>query len=167
VLSKKSRTSHSRSQTTAPKPSRAVKSAESKLREEIASKAKEYIGIPYNYGGKTPKAGFDCSGFSNYIYNLAGVQTSGSSSQLSILGKKRSDNSIKKGDLAFFGTGDKVSHVAIVLDKSKETFKVIHATSSKGVVISNVYQSQYWKDRFLYGRDIISENGYGTYTMVN
>lgn len=130
-------------------------------RDEIVLEAKKHIGIPYNYGGKKPSSGFDCSGFSTFVFAKEGISLSGSSSHLATLGKLKLFNSIEKGDLAFFGSNDKVSHVAIVLEKTKHTFKVIHATSSKGVMISDVQHSEYWKNRYLFSRDVLTNTNHG------
>lgn len=137
------------------------KSYKALKREEIALEAKKYIGIPYNYGGKKPSSGFDCSGFSTFVFAKEGIAISGSSTHLASLGKQKLFNSIEKGDLAFFGSNHKVSHVAIVLEKTKHSFEVIHATSSRGVMITDVMQSEYWTKKYLFTRDVLTNTNYG------
>jgi len=160
--SKKERPTRTRSNTdrASTKSSRSHSAIDSK-RTGILIQAKKYLGIPYKYGGKKPSSGFDCSGFSTFVFAKEGISLSGSSSHLATLGKQKLFNSIEKGDLAFFGSNNKVSHVAIVLEKTKNTFKVIHATSSRGVMVSDVQHSEYWKNRYLFSRDVLTNTNHG------
>ncbi len=125
-------------------------------RSVIVSEAKKYLGVPYKYGGKTPRQGFDCSGFSTFVYSKAGVPLSGSSSQLSKKGKKISLREIKPGDLAFFGSGGRVTHVGIVENYSSDSFLVLHSTSSKGVRTDDVKKSKYWREKYLFSRSFLN-----------
>lgn len=152
--SKKTNRSRAKSKTysaKANKPTNAVA-----LRTDILNTAKRYIGKKYVYGGKTP-SGFDCSGFTAYVYNKNGVVLTGSSRNQAGTGRKKSKNQLQRGDLIFFGKG-KVSHVGIVADVGSNMLKVIHATSSRGVVLEDISGSSYWQSRYLFGRDIISGN---------
>ncbi len=145
--------------TTVLKPVRASRGQV--IRKDITREAQKYQGIPYTYGGKQPRTGFDCSGFSTFIYSKNGFNLSGSSSTLAQKGRLKNFNEIEEGDLAFFGNNGKVTHVAIVLLKSETEFKVIHSTSSKGVVISDILQSTYWMNRYLFTKDLISDFSHG------
>ncbi len=142
---------------TTKSPVRTTKTTKSErvLRSKIAYQAKKYRGVRYRYGGKTPK-GFDCSGFTSYVMDKVDVELSGSSSMQSKMGKKISTHKAKSGDLAFFGKGRKVTHVALVVENGKSGLEVIHATSSKGVIVQNITKSSYWKPRLLFIRDVIS-----------
>lgn len=126
------------------------------LRNSIVATAKEQIGRKYIYGGKNPK-GFDCSGFTTYVFDKNGISLADSSKKQAKQGKKRSKSKIQRGDLLFFGKG-KVSHVAIVADVGPRLLKVIHSTSSRGVVMEDISSSKYWQGRYLYGRDIVSSH---------
>jgi len=79
------------------------------------------------------------------------------------LPRKASDQQLKSesikekellpGDLIFFDNGKGVSHVGIVVSSDNNGIKMIHASSSKGIIITNVTQSSYWKNKFdSYGR---------------
>jgi len=107
------------------------------------------MGKPYVYGGKKPSSGFDCSGFTAHVYNENGVSVSGPSYQQAKQGKKKSMRELKEGDLVFFGSGRKVTHVAIVASADRDKLEVIHSTSSRGVVIDDISNSDYWKKRYL------------------
>jgi cell wall-associated NlpC family hydrolase len=125
-------------------------------RTRIVTSAKKYIGKSYTYGGKKPSTGFDCSGFTAHVFNNNGVNLSGPSHYQAKQGKRISMSDLQEGDLVFFGTNNKVSHVAIVADVNHNKLKVIHSTSSRGVVIDDISSSKYWKKRYLFGRDVMN-----------
>lgn len=128
------------------------KIVDSKVRNNIIGTAKKYIGTPYVYGGKNPR-GFDCSGFVTFVMNKNGMNMQGSSRMLAKKGKKKSIKSLKKGDLVFFGSNSKVSHIALVLE-NQDDLRVIHSTSSRGVVIDNITASEYWTKKYLFGKSV-------------
>lgn len=125
-------------------------------RTSIVSTAKKYIGKSYTYGGKVPSTGFDCSGFTSHVYKNNGIKLSGPSHQQAKQGKKKSMQNLEEGDLVFFGKNNKVSHVAIVSDVNDSKIEVIHSTTSRGVVIDDISSSEYWRKRYLFGRDILN-----------
>ena len=87
----------------------------------IAQTAMKYLNTPYLWGGKTHN-GIDCSGFSQMVFKLNGINILRDANQQANQGKEIDFSSIEEGDLAFFGE-KKVTHVGIVL-KNK---KIIHA----------------------------------------
>jgi len=124
------------------------------IRKNIEQFAKKQVGVKYKYGGKNPK-GFDCSGFTSYVYNKFDIAVSPSSKLQSRQGKSVNLKWAKKGDLLFFGRGGKVSHVALILENKRDGIHVIHSTSSRGVIIENVSKSSYWKKRMMFARNIL------------
>ena len=116
----------------------AVKSA----REDLVDYAKSFLGTRYVWGGASP-SGFDCSGFTMYVYAHFGYRMShGASDQLYAFTRVSSAQRLP-GDLVFFsyGGGD-ISHVGIYLGGGA----FIHATSNGGVKISyfdGYYSSTY------------------------
>ena len=127
------------------------------IRKEIVISATQLTGTNYRSGGKSPETGFDCSGFTGYIFTLNGMNISGPSHQLATLGKAKSQDQLQPGDLVFFGNEDRISHVAIVADHSDNQLKVVHATTSAGVKVDEISKSEYWQTRFLFGRDLLSK----------
>lgn len=132
----------------------------SKKTEKITKEAQKLHGVKYKYAGKTPKTGFDCSGFVAYVFEKVDVALSGSSTDQSKKGKKVSLKELKKGDLMFFKgrntNSKKVGHVAIVVENKSGKIKITHATSSKGVMTQTYNDSPYWTSRFLFGRRILN-----------
>ncbi len=127
------------------------------LRASIVGYALQFKGTKYRYGGKSPETGFDCSGFTGYVFSQHGIPVSGPSNQLAQLGRPKSMNQLMPGDLVFFGDKSKISHVGIVANRSSNQIQVVHATTSAGVKVDEILGSEYWTTRFLYGRDLITK----------
>jgi len=92
--------------TTTPAPAPTVPASSS----GIVSIAERFIGSPYVYGGSSP-AGFDCSGFTSYVYGLAGKSIPRTATAQMLAATRVS--SPEPGDLIFFGSGSYAYHVAI------------------------------------------------------
>jgi peptidoglycan DL-endopeptidase CwlO len=69
-------------------------------------------GVPYRYGGTTPR-GFDCSGFTSYVYRKAGVRLPHSATGQMHKARRISRSSARPGDLVFFRSGGRAYHVGI------------------------------------------------------
>lgn len=125
-------------------------------RQELLKDAEKYIGAPYKYGGNT-SSGFDCSGFTVKVYNENKATLPRRSEDQSQAGVAISVKDIEPGDLVFFATagGTKVSHVGIVHDIGEDgEIKFIHASTSKGVMISSLNE-KYWNKAFLFARRVL------------
>ena len=123
------------------------------LREQIAQVARKQLGIPYVYGGTT-RRGFDCSGFTQYVYRKCGLTLTrtclGQIGEGMIIPKEQ----LQCGDLVFFrrttSSPNFVTHVGIYLGDGK----MIHAGSSKGIAIVDL-ESDYYVKHYLCARRII------------
>jgi probable lipoprotein NlpC len=133
---------------------RSISGPLSRQRMAVVEEASGLIGVKYRYGGNTPSRGFDCSGFTSYVWSRFDVSLPRSSSDQARLGRRKSIRNAEEGDLIFFGTGTRVTHVGIVVDHRKSRLEVIHSTSSHGVRIDEVYSSHYWSSRALWAVDI-------------
>ncbi len=107
-----------------------------------------WLGVPYRYGGLSRK-GLDCSGLVFLIYQkVYGRNIPRSTADLSDMKmQKVSKNSLRAGDLVFFATSKnhkRINHVGIYLKDGC----FIHASTSKGVIVSHLdegYYSRTWK----------------------
>ena len=124
-------------------------------RDSIVQEARIHLGTPYRYAGKKP-GGFDCSGFTAYIYDRQGISLGASARTQAKQGKPVKTNQAKPGDLVFFGSGGNINHVGIVVQNKNGKLDIIHSTNSQGVVEDDVYQILYWKKRLKFVRDVIS-----------
>ncbi len=119
---------------------------------DIVAFAQQYLGVPYVYGG-TGSGGFDCSGFTMHVFSNFGVSLAhGATPQLNS-GYEVSMGDLQPGDLVFFfgtyNTSSAASHVGIYVGGGQ----FIHASSSRGVIISSLSES-YYASRYLTARRV-------------
>lgn len=155
AAAKKTGSTGSTAKSGAAKPA-AKRASLDERRLEIIDYAEQFKGIAYKTAGKSPYTGFDCSGFTSYVMKGFGVELSPSSTEQSQDGSDVELEDVKPGDLLFFGTDDKIQHVAIVVRNDEEGIFCVHSTTSRGVTIDNVTESSYWKPRIMFARDVVS-----------
>lgn len=131
------------------------------FRSGIVGYAQNFTGTRYRSAGRSPKTGFDCSGFTNYILDEFQVKVSNSSNTQSKQGVKIRLDEVQPGDLVFFGRKGHIQHVALVVEKTAEGIMCVHSTSSRGVIVENISTSKYWKSKILFARDVISGQAAG------
>ncbi|MBP5327831.1 MAG: CapA family protein [Bacteroidales bacterium] len=110
----------------------------------VIDEATRYLGTPYRWGGKTPE-GFDCAGFTRFVYSQFGISLAPSAAPQYKQGQAVKKSNIAKGDLVFYGGSKKtraIGHVGIVTDVTPDGFSFIHASRS-GVRISSSKEAYY------------------------
>ncbi|MBN7772379.1 C40 family peptidase [Clostridium aminobutyricum] len=85
---------------------------------EIVAYAKKFIGVPYCNGGTSPN-GFDCSGFTQYVYSNFGGNLPHSSASQYNYGSAVDKSQLQPGDLVFFASSSRISHVGIYVGGGK------------------------------------------------
>ena len=120
---------------------------------KILKTAAQYKGVPYVFGGTTPR-GFDCSGYVQYVFARHGIRLTRTADTQAREGKFVSKKNLKPGDLVFFTTYEPgASHVGIYAGNNL----FWNATSSRGIMLSNLTDS-YWGPRYYTARRILTGN---------
>jgi cell wall-associated NlpC family hydrolase len=146
----KSRTTQpSRSSRSTPTTSSTLTPSTSKASGIIAT-AKQYIGVNYVFGGTTP-SGFDCSGYTQYVFAKNGINLPRVSRDQFQLGTSVSFSNLQAGDLVFFSFAKNgvVDHVGIYVGNGQ----FINAASSKGVTIYTL--GSYWENVFVGAKHVL------------
>lgn len=132
--------------------------------EEVVAYAKQFLGVPYVYGGAS-KSGFDCSGFTMYVYKKFGINMAHGAQNQAELGQViKADkssasslkNNLKAGDLVFFldyETMDEIGHCGIYIGNGN----FIHASSGSGycVKINSLLPGEYYNTRYCAARRVL------------
>ncbi len=109
---------------------------------KLVEEALTWIGTPYRYGGKS-RTGTDCSGMTMVVYQDAlGIALPRSSREQQQFCKSIKKSALDAGDLIFFSTGrdkSRVSHVGMYIGDNK----FIHASGSRGVIVSDIGEKYY------------------------
>jgi murein DD-endopeptidase / murein LD-carboxypeptidase len=116
---------------------------------KLYSFVNDWYGTPYKYGG-CQKTGVDCSCFTDILYeNVYGTKTARTAGEIYKSCDKINPDKLKEGDLLFFITsGKSISHVGVFLKNEK----FVHASTSKGVIISDLKEPYYKKTFYSAGR---------------
>jgi hypothetical protein len=119
----------------------------------LISTAKSFVGTPYVWGGESiEEGGFDCSGFTQYVFKQVGYNLNRVSSDQAKQGWYVSRQNLQPGDLVFysFEKDGRISHVGIYIGDGK----MIHSPKTGDVVKITNITTWYWQERFLTARRI-------------
>lgn len=123
-------------------------------RDDILRVSEELLGVPYKWAGTTPQ-GFDCSGFTSYVFDKSMNKTLGRRAEDQYKdARKIKERDVRPGDFIFFSNGGGINHVGIVYSTNNNSIQMIHSSTSVGISVVDIYQSSYWKKRI---------KGFGTY----
>lgn len=120
--------------------------------KHIVKEARSWLGTPYRYAGTEKGKGADCSGMVVKVYEEAvGMSIPRNSAKQAEQCKELKGDEVKAGDLVFFATGkdpSRISHVGIMIGDRE----FIHASSKKGVIVSDLTTPYYERTFIMFGR---------------
>lgn len=115
---------------------------------DIVKNAQKYMGVPYVWGGATP-AGWDCSGFTQYVMKESGITIPRTAAEQFSKGVAVNKSDLQVGDMVFFTTYKPgASHVGFYMGDDK----FIHASSGAKEVTINSLSETYYADRYIGAR---------------
>lgn len=120
----------------------------------VLASAKSLTGTPYLWGGSSPQqGGFDCSGFTQYVYKQADISLNRISRDQALQGVAVSYKDLKPGDLVFFSfeANGNINHVGIYMGNGQ----MMHSPKTGDVVKLTDISTAYWQTRFVTGRRVI------------
>ncbi len=128
-----------------PQTSRVIKKA------KILYTATYYTGVPYTWGGVSPE-GFDCSGFTHYVFLKNNIIIPRVAADQYNVGEWVNRNSLQVGDMVFFTTyKEGPSHVGIYIGNNK----FVHASSGAGKITISDLNNNYYKQRYIGAKRVI------------
>lgn len=139
-------------QTTGKQPS-TTSAKLSKRQKAVMEEAKTWLGTPYQYGHAEKGEGTDCSGMVMMVYEKAAdIKLPRNSAKQAAFCDSVSAAEAATGDLVFFATGkdpEKITHVGILME---DVGRFIHASSTKGVCVSEMASPYFSSHLIMYGR---------------
>ena len=116
--------------------------------QDVVNYALQFKGSRYVYGGTSPK-GFDCSGFTQYVYKHFGVSLNRTAASQTSNGKSVSRSNLQPGDIIMFGKSG-INHVGIYMGGGK----IVHAANPSRGVTTDTINSGYYNTNYVCARRI-------------
>jgi len=127
------------------RPNSSVTDSDEKM-NELVMYAVSLADTPYQYGGKSPDDGFDCSGFVDHVFHHSlGIKLPRTSHELSHIGISVNKDQLRPGDLVFYNTQHSLySHVGIYVGEDK----FVHAPKTGSHIRVERMNERYWLSRY-------------------
>ena len=121
-------------------------------KSDVVTLAKQYLGVPYRYGGSTP-TGFDCSGYMLFVFHQFGKELPRTADQQATIGSQVDIDNLRPGNIVFFATTEEptISHSGLYIGDRM----FIHASSTAKKVIISDLDTPYWQNTFRDARQVL------------
>lgn len=114
--------------------------------DKLVSRAMNYLGTPYRYGGTSPQTGFDCSGFVYYLYGAVfGQRIPRMPHDMVRQGTPVARSDLQRGDLVLFGHRGTFTHIGIYAGNDQ----FVHATHRGSPVMVTNLDADYYRQRYI------------------
>ncbi|MCW5736189.1 MAG: C40 family peptidase [Enhydrobacter sp.] len=114
--------------------------------DRLVSRAMNYLGTPYRYGGTSPSTGFDCSGFVYFLYGAEfGQRIPRMPDGMASEGTPVARNDLQRGDIVFFGHRGRFTHVGIYAGNGQ----FVHATQRGSPVSVTPLDADYFRQTYM------------------
>ncbi len=123
---------------------------------DLIDLAQSLVGVKYTYGGTSPETGFDCSGFTQYVFGSFGIKLERVAADQAKQGVEVKQEELLPGDLVFSDTdggNNNINHVGIYIGDGKFISATSGSNSAKVSVTS--LESSYWKSTYMTARRIV------------
>lgn len=119
--------------------------------DKVVDYAEKQVGVKYKYGSSKKENGFDCSGFITYVFSHFDIPVPRISKDFTNTGDEVAIQNCRRGDIILFTGSDansgEVGHMGIITSIENGFVNFIHASTSKGVMISGM--NSYFIPRFV------------------
>jgi cell wall-associated NlpC family hydrolase len=123
------------------------------LREQIIHTAYSQLGQAYKRGGAAPGSGFDCSGFTSWVFAMTGIKIPRTSREQFGKGVSVDKEDLRPGDMVFFRSGRNISHVGIYVEKGY----FIHSPNRNSEITISSLRSSGWLRAYAGARRLIPD----------
>ena len=121
------------------------------MRDQIIQTAFSQLGLAYKMGGVTPVSGFDCSGYTAWVYSMTGIKLPRTSREQFTRGIVVDKAELLPGDMVFFRNGRNIGHVGIYVENGY----FIHSPNRNSEVTISSINSSGWSSNYAGARRII------------
>jgi cell wall-associated NlpC family hydrolase len=123
------------------------------IREQIIHTAYSQLGQAYKRGGSSPGSGFDCSGFTRWVFAMTGIEIPRTSREQFGKGISVDKEDLRPGDMVFFRSGRNISHVGIYVEKGY----FIHSPNKNSEITISNLKSSGWLRTYAGARRLITD----------
>ncbi|MDP3239209.1 MAG: C40 family peptidase [Reyranella sp.] len=127
-------------------PAAATRGGANDWGDRLVSRAMNYLGTPYRYGGTSPQTGFDCSGFVYYLYGAVfGQRIPRMPHDMAREATPVARSNLQRGDLVMFGYRGTITHIGIYSGNGQ----FVHATHRGSPVMVTSLDADYYNTRYM------------------